>query len=115
LLARLNTLLNADDAEGHAQIVHYTWGLSRRKRSCWLWQGAFSSGIDDLIADLYVNICANYERGDKIYIFGFSRGAVIARALTGLRSFGILKADHINMFTQVWKAHLVVREECPSR
>jgi uncharacterized protein (DUF2235 family) len=108
----LNTLLNADDAEGHAQIVHYTRGLGavandpvRR-----LWQGAFASGIDDLIADLYVNICANYERGDKIYIFGFSRGAVIARALTGLLSFGILKADHINMFTQVWKAYLKLGE-----
>jgi uncharacterized protein (DUF2235 family) len=104
----LNTLLNPDDADGHAQIVHYTRGLgavasgTARK----LWQGAFASGIDDIIADLYVNICANYERGDKIYIFGFSRGAVIARALTGLLSFGILKADHIYNFTQVWKAYL---------
>lgn len=103
---RLNTLLEADGEDGRAQIVYYSRGLGAVRS---LWQqysaGGFSSGIDGIIADLYVNICSNYQRGDKIYIFGFSRGAVVARALTGLLSYGILEAHRINMFAHVWAAY----------
>ncbi|WP_338829936.1 DUF2235 domain-containing protein [Bradyrhizobium sp. 27S5] len=103
---RLNTLLNADDDNGRAQIVHYSRGLGAGpgKAKKWL-AGAFAFGIDELVADLYVNICSNFERGDRIYIFGFSRGAVVARALTGLLSHGILKAHHINRFGYVWRSY----------
>ena len=99
---RLNTLLDADDADGHAQIVHYSRGLGAVHGIKKYTAGAFAYGIDELVADLYVNICSNYEPGDKIYIFGFSRGAVVARALTGLLSHGILEAHHINKFAHVW-------------
>ena len=40
---------------------------------------AFGEGLDQLILQAYVNIVANYEPGDKIYVFGFSRGSVAAR------------------------------------
>jgi uncharacterized protein (DUF2235 family) len=112
---RLNTLLEADDESGHAQIVHYSRGLGsgtgRAKK--WL-AGAFAFGVDDLVADLYVNICSNFERGDKIYIFGFSRGAVVARALTGLLSHGILKAQYINRFNRVWASYARSGEILPA-
>jgi uncharacterized protein (DUF2235 family) len=103
---RLNTLLNADDEDGRAQIVHYVRGLGAVEGPGMQFsQGAFASGIDELVADLYVNVCANYQSGDKIYIFGFSRGAVIARALTGLLSYGILETHRINLFAHVWAAY----------
>lgn len=103
---RLNTLLEADSEDGRAQIVHYSRGLGAvRGLFKQYTAGGFASGIDELIADLYVNICSNYQRGDKIYIFGFSRGAVVARALTGLLSYGILEAHRINMFAHVWAAY----------
>jgi uncharacterized protein (DUF2235 family) len=102
----LNTLLNADDETGHAQIVHYARGLGAGNGKAEKWfAGAFAYGIDELIADLYVNVCSNFERGDRIYIFGFSRGAVVARALTGLLSYGILKAHRIKSFTDVWNSY----------
>ncbi|AJA59723.1 MULTISPECIES: T6SS phospholipase effector Tle1-like catalytic domain-containing protein [Bradyrhizobium] len=112
---RLNTLLSADDENGRAQIIHYSRGLGSGtgKAKKWL-AGAFSFGIDELVADLYVNICSNFERGDKIYIFGFSRGAVVARALTGLLSHGILKAHHINRFSQVWASYVRSGEILPA-
>jgi uncharacterized protein (DUF2235 family) len=103
---RLNTLLNADDEGGHAQIVHYSRGLGALKGLRQYTAGGFSYGIDEMVADLYVNICSNYEPGDKIYLFGFSRGAVVARALTGLLSHGILEANHINMFAHVWASYV---------
>jgi uncharacterized protein (DUF2235 family) len=102
---RLNTLLNADDENGRAQIVHYSRGLGAVRGIRQYTAGGFAYGIDELVADLYVNVCSNYERGDKIYIFGFSRGAVVARALTGLISHGILKDHNINLFAHVWAAY----------
>jgi hypothetical protein len=99
---RLNMLLNADDENGRAQIVHYVRGLGATEGGDRLRGGAFAYGIDETIADLYVNVCSNYQNGDKIYIFGFSRGAVVARALTGLLSHGILETHHINLFAHVW-------------
>jgi uncharacterized protein (DUF2235 family) len=107
---RLNTLLNADDGDGHAQIVHYARGLGAVEGIRRYTSGGFAYGIDELVADLYVNICSNYERGDKLYIFGFSRGAVVARALTGLLSQGILEPQHINMFAHVWADYLGLGE-----
>jgi uncharacterized protein (DUF2235 family) len=41
----------------------------------------------------YEWLVENYNDGDEIFIFGFSRGAYTARALAGLvTKFGILKA-----------------------
>jgi uncharacterized protein (DUF2235 family) len=103
---RLNTLLTPDDKDGRAQIVHYVRGLGAvRGKKMQYKQGGFAAGIDETIADLYVNVCSNYQIGDKIYIFGFSRGAVIARALTGLLSHGILEPHNINLFAHVWAAY----------
>jgi uncharacterized protein (DUF2235 family) len=106
----LNTFLEADDKKGRAQIVHYSRGIGAVTGSNRYKAGLFAFGIDELVADLYVNICSNFEPGDKIYIFGFSRGAVVARALSGLLSHGILEAKHVNMFAHVWADYIGVNE-----
>ena len=46
--------------------------------------GAFGYGLKRNIRDLYTFVCRNYEPGDQIYCFGFSRGAFTVRSLTGL-------------------------------
>lgn len=52
---------------------------------------AFGYGISENIADAYQFLMRNYDEGDKIYVFGFSRGAYTARALCGLlHMFGLL-------------------------
>ena len=45
---------------------------------------AFGYGFSDNIADVYSFLMNEYETGDQIFIFGFSRGAYTARALCGL-------------------------------
>ena len=45
---------------------------------------AFGYGISDNIADAYQFLMSVYEPEDRIYVFGFSRGAYTARALGGL-------------------------------
>lgn len=44
-------------------------------------------GISYRIAASYANLMRVYQPGDRIYIFGFSRGAHIARALSGLLAY----------------------------
>lgn len=46
--------------------------------------GVFGDGLEDAILDTYLRLAFNYEPGDEIYIFGFSRGAFSARSLAAL-------------------------------
>jgi len=59
--------------------------------------GAFGSGIDHNIQQAYRFLSLNYEDGDEIYLFGFSRGAFTVRSLAGLIncSGGLVSLPHI--------------------
>lgn len=59
--------------------------------------GAFGEGLEDLVLDTYLRLAFNYEAGDEVYIFGFSRGAFAARRLAGfINTAGIVSRRHIN-------------------
>jgi len=45
--------------------------------------GAFGEGLEDGIVDTYLRLAFDYEAGDEIFLFGFSRGAYAARRLAG--------------------------------
>jgi len=45
---------------------------------------AFGYGLKTNVLDLYKFICRNYQDGDEIHCFGFSRGAFTIRLLIGL-------------------------------
>lgn len=52
---------------------------------------AFGYGLENDIRDIYTYIINNYRPGDDLYIFGFSRGAYTARAVTALlEGYGLL-------------------------
>lgn len=52
---------------------------------------AYGNGFLDNISDAYRFIVANYEPGDQVFLFGFSRGAYTARAVAAvLHSIGLL-------------------------
>ncbi len=51
---------------------------------------AFGVGIKADITDAYIYLMNNYNLGDRLFLFGFSRGAYTARALSGmLHLFGL--------------------------
>ena len=59
--------------------------------------GALGRGLDRKIEAAYRFLVLNYEPGDDVYVFGFSRGAYTARSLCGLiRKCGILKRECFN-------------------
>jgi uncharacterized protein (DUF2235 family) len=56
--------------------------------------GAAGYGLKRNVKDLYRALSRVYDRGDRIYLFGFSRGAFTARTLAGLiGACGIVKGE----------------------
>lgn len=48
------------------------------------YSAATGTGISNNIIECYLNILRHYEQGDRIYLFGFSRGAYTARCIAGV-------------------------------
>jgi len=83
------------------QHVFYDWGLGSYHNS--MSAGATGRGIHKNILDGYRYIVQNYGHNDKIYLFGFSRGAYTVRALCGLiNNCGILKRVDTNRIAEAW-------------
>lgn len=58
------------------------------------------------MCQIYDFISNNYERGDELFFFGFSRGAFTVRSVAGLVcDVGILSAVHMSHFPAMWKAY----------
>lgn len=56
--------------------------------------GAFGWGLKRNVLDLYCFLCRNYKDDDKIFCFGFSRGAFTIRVLVGMvTSQGLVQAQ----------------------
>lgn len=57
--------------------------------------GGLGKGLEEKILHAYQFLCLNYCPGDRIFIFGFSRGAYTARSLGGLlRKCWILRREN---------------------
>src|SRR6266403_3607945 len=73
------------------QRVYYSQGVGTRRGES-ARGGVSGYGIDDEIIEAYTWLIQNFDDGDEIFIFGFSRGAYTARSLSGLISkCGIMK------------------------
>jgi uncharacterized protein (DUF2235 family) len=55
-------------------------------------------GLDDNVLSAYSFLVHNYEDGDRIFLFGFSRGAYTVRVLAGLiHKIGLISPDQVNL------------------
>ncbi len=67
---------------------------------------AFGWGIIRNIEEAYSYLMEHYNNGDRIFIFGFSRGAYTARALAGfIHSFGLLDSGCQNLIPYAMKLY----------
>src|SRR3954470_17593333 len=81
----------ADDGKEQRVFYHRGVGTSRSER---IRGGAFGFGLSRNVKDAYRFIVDNYEPGDELYLFGFSRGAFTARSTAGfVRNAGILRRE----------------------
>ena len=68
--------------------------------------GITGHGLDKHIQDMYTFICLNYEPGDQIFLFGFSRGAYTARSIAGfIRNCGVLKPQNIQLVSKAFQLY----------
>jgi uncharacterized protein (DUF2235 family) len=76
-------LAQDEEQSNGSQLTKYIAGVGSA-RWTWLRGGAFGKGIRKNIVDGYKFLADNYVKGDRIYLFGFSRGAYTARSLAGM-------------------------------
>lgn len=73
------------------QVAFYDAGLGSQEAKAFtpsyfrkLFEGALGTGLDENVIDCYCAILAHYQPGDRICLFGFSRGAYTVRALANV-------------------------------
>lgn len=97
-VAKIAQMVRPVAADGLTQIVHYEEGIGTN--TWWgrrVYEGAVGKGLMDKLRSAYRFLIFNYEPGDQIFAFGFSRGAYTARSFLGfIRHAGILDVISAN-------------------
>lgn len=84
----------------------YTWRKITPKIELALSE-AFGAGLRQNIEDGYKYLMDTYEMGDKVFLFGFSRGTHTVRSLAGmLRKCGLLEKGSNNLVSYTSKHYL---------
>jgi uncharacterized protein (DUF2235 family) len=85
-----------DQCDQVQQLVLYVGGVGIGYKLDRLLGGAFGSGLFNNVKTAYRFLALNYEEGDEIFAFGFSRGAYTARSLVGMIGFiGLLTRESL--------------------
>jgi uncharacterized protein (DUF2235 family) len=96
-------LFESVDLNGHridphldAQLAFYDDGVGTEGNAVLrAFGGAAGIGLSRNVRQLYKELARVYDPGDRIYLFGFSRGAFTVRTLGGLiGTCGVLHAEH---------------------
>lgn len=83
------------------QRVYYDEGVGTANPIDGIVGGAFGAGLSRNVRQAYKYIARHYERGDEIYLIGFSRGAYSARSVAGyIGVAGLLRPENC---TEEWE------------
>ncbi|GME65015.1 Cysteine synthase a [Neofusicoccum parvum] len=119
-VARLARMLAREDKEaGHVpQVIYYQGGVASNGSGTLIsgsmpylpipeltsfiagvGAAGFGWGLDENVIECYHFLSNNYNPGDEIFMFGFSRGAYTARALAGVvTTMGLLRPECLSDF-----------------
>lgn len=101
---KLAQAVKSSASDGLGQIVFYDEGVGSDSNK--ILGGATGLGIDRNIQDAYRFLCLNYEPGDEIYLFGFSRGAYTVRSLAGMiHCSGLLDRPNITRASEAYELY----------
>lgn len=71
-------------------------------------------GLNANVMHAYEFLCKNYQDGDRLYLFGYSRGAYTARVLAGfINDFGLVAPHELHLIGPVFKAWRKLRKDSP--
>jgi uncharacterized protein (DUF2235 family) len=114
-VAKIALAVLRDGSGGTPQLLHYHPGVGTRRFER-LRGGAFGFGISRNVCDCYRFLVENYEPGDELYLFGFSRGAFTARSLAGLvRNSGIVRSQHVARIPDAYRLYRARRATAKPR
>lgn len=92
------------NAGGVEQVAFYDWGVGTDRKQ--IAGGIRGEGIDKNIMDCYRFIVHNYDKGDQLFFFGFSRGAYTVRSLGGfIRNCGLLTREHADKIPAAYRLY----------
>ncbi len=107
-VAKITWAVVPNALDGVTQLTFYDQGVGTGNILDRLVGGAIGDGLDMNIEDAYRFLVNNYEVGDDIFFFGFSRGAYTVRSVGGLiRKCGILRKEYANHFSQAYALYRV--------
>lgn len=98
-VARLSQAVLPRAADGVEQLTFHVDGVGTGRGAGRIAQaldralgGVFGTGLGATLCEAYRTLVLNYAPGDDVFLFGFSRGAFLARSLAGLvRTAGIVE------------------------
>jgi uncharacterized protein (DUF2235 family) len=95
------------DPDGASQLVYYHAGVGTGNLVDVITGGVVGIGLGQNVQDAYEFLVNNFVDGDRIYLFGFSRGAYTARSLAGLIASvrGLLEKRDMDLFPFVWRIY----------
>lgn len=101
-VAKVALSVASRDGAGQEQRTFYHCGVGTRR-----WDrirgGVFGFGLSRDVRDTYRFVVENYEPGDELFFFGFSRGAYTARSTVGfIRNCGILRRDQVGRIGEAY-------------
>jgi hypothetical protein len=103
---RLRSLCSPIASDGTRQLHYYDPGPSGFKG------GTFGDGVSKNVTQAYEWLIDNYEDGDDIFIFGFSRGAFTARSLAGfITKYGLLQPGAPLSVPQMYERYQAAEEK----
>lgn len=99
-------LFNMIEQRTDRQIAYYDPGLGTDWRRI---TGAISGrGVSQNILECYRFIFEQFKAGDKIYLFGFSRGAATVRSLSAfIHMFGILPQSRPDLIKEAFRIYKI--------
>jgi uncharacterized protein (DUF2235 family) len=106
-VVKLANCLSSTSADGTTQIMFYNIGIGGEgSLISRMYDGATGTGISKNILQAYFFIMNNYEPGDELFLFGFSRGAFTVRSLSGLiRNSGILNMKYTDRIPRAYNLY----------
>jgi uncharacterized protein (DUF2235 family) len=103
-------LFNMLEARTDRQIVYYDPGIGTEVNK--IWSAITGRGFAKNILECYRFIFEHYQAGDKVFLFGFSRGAATVRSLSGfIHLFGVLPQSRPDLIEEAFSIYKITDEK----
>jgi uncharacterized protein (DUF2235 family) len=100
---KLSCMLDDKSKSLRDQIIFYFPGTGSESPSYLKGSTLFGNFVEHICRQVYVSIATNYRDGDRIYLFGWSRGAASCRILASIISnYGLIKPHAIENLHTIW-------------